>query len=163
MVTTTKDGRTVPVTDETVEVDVHERRTAEYRPLTELFRELRDESTDLVRNELKLAKIEMSEKMSRIGRNSAYAAFGSVFATAALVILMFAAAAGVYAGLVLGAGMTHMTAGWLAPLIVGGVGVLIGYAFIQKGINTISNESVVPERTAESLRDDKDWIERKVR
>lgn len=134
----------------------------EYRPLTELFRELRDETTDLVRNEVKLARIEISEKVARVGRNSAYAAAGGVIATAALVILMFAATAGVYVALVEAADMDNLTAGWLAPLIVGGVGAVVGYALMHKGVDTIASEGVIPERTADSLRQDRDWLERKV-
>ncbi|MCC6493386.1 MAG: phage holin family protein [Pirellulales bacterium] len=159
MVSTSSDGRAL---HDAPSVDLHDRQRSDYRPLTELFRELRDETTDLVRNEVKLAKIELGEKVSRVGRNSAYAALGSIFSTAALVILMFAAAAGVYAALVEGAGLAHMTSGWLAPLIVGGIGLLIGLALLWKGLRTISSESVVPQRTVDSLRDDKQWVERKV-
>lgn len=159
MVSTTEEGRAVR---DAASPGAYERRVAEYRPLTELFRELRDETTDLVRNEVKLAKIELGEKLSRVGRNSAYTAVGGVVAGASLVILMFAAAAGVYAALVEAADLAHMTAGWLAPLIVGAVGALVGYILIHKGVHTISSESVVPERTVDSLREDKEWIERKV-
>lgn len=162
MVRTTDEGRATHESAASAMHEAHHRRT-EHRPLTELVRELRDETTDLVRNEVKLAKIEISEKVSRVGRNSAYTAIGGVITSAALVILMFAAAAGVYVALVEAADLSHMTAGWLAPLIVGGLGALIGYVLIHKGISSISSESMVPERTVESLREDKEWAERKVR
>jgi uncharacterized membrane protein len=135
----------------------------QHRPLTELVRELRDETTDLVRSEVKLAKLEIGEKVSRISRNSIYAIVGGVIASAALVILLFAAAAGTYAALVQLADMSHMMAGWLAPLAVGLLGAIIGYIFIHKGLHTITSERMVPERTADSLREDKEWLERKVR
>jgi hypothetical protein len=141
--------------------DMHRRH--EYRPLTELVRELRDETTDLVRSEVKLAKIEISEKVSRIGRNSVYTMIGGCITQAALVVLMLAAAAGAYVALVEFADMSHETAGWLGPLAVGLIGAIIGYIFIHKGIHAITSESLVPERTVESLREDKDWAERKVR
>jgi hypothetical protein len=160
VVRTTEEGRAA---HEAATGDSYSRHRTEYRPLTELFRELRDETTDLVRNEVKLAKIEIAEKVSRVGRNSAYTAVGGVIASAALVILMFAATAGVYVGLVEAADLDNMTAGWLAPLIVGGLGAIIGYILIHKGIHTITHESLVPERTADTLREDKEWIERKVR
>jgi uncharacterized membrane protein HdeD (DUF308 family) len=76
---------------------------------------------------------------------------------------MLAAAAGAYVALVEFADLSNMTAGWLGPLAVGLVGAIIGYIFIHKGIHAITSESMVPERTVESLRDDKDWAERKVR
>jgi hypothetical protein len=138
-------------------------RRTEHRPLTELVRELRDETTDLVRNEVRLAKIEISEKVSRIGRNSVYTMIGGALAAASLVVLLLAGAAGAYVALVEFADVSHETAGWLGPLTVGLLGALIGYLFIHKGIHAITSEPVVPERTSESLREDKEWLERKVR
>ena len=98
--------------------------------------------------------------MSRVARAAATAA-GGLIAFAGLLFLLVAATAGLYVGLV-AAGLSHMTSGWLAPLIVGLVVAIIGYALVQKAISTLRNEPVMPERTAESLREDKDWIERKV-
>lgn len=131
------------------------------RSLAELAKELRDESIALVREEVTLAKTEISEKAARVARNGAYLGVGAVVVNAALVVLLIAASAGIYAGLIAG-GFSHMLAGWLSPLIVGVITALIGYALIQKGVSTLSNETIVPERTAQSLRDDKQWIERKV-
>jgi Putative Actinobacterial Holin-X, holin superfamily III len=161
MVQSTYEGRVTHAAAASTAGDVHRRH--EYRPLTELVRELRDETTDLVRSEVKLAKIEISEKVSRIGRNSVYTMIGGCITQAALVVLMLAAAAGAYVALVEFADMSHETAGWLGPLAVGLIGAIIGYIFIHKGIHAISSESLVPERTVESLREDKDWAERKVR
>ena len=72
---------------------------------------------------------------------------------------LIAATVGLYAGLV-AVGLSHMTAGWLAPLIIGAILATIGYGLVQKAINTLKDEQLVPERTAESLRDDKEWLER---
>ena len=161
MVRTTDEGRATHEAAVSATHDLHRRN--EHRPLTELVRELRDETTDLVRSEVKLAKIEISEKVSRIGRNSVYTMIGGAIAQAALVVLMLAAAAGAYVALVEFADFSHETAGWLGPLAVGLLGAIIGYIFIHKGIHAITSESMIPERTVESLRDDKDWAERKVR
>jgi hypothetical protein len=160
MVQSTYEGRATHAAAASAASDVHRRH--EYRPLTELVRELRDETTDLVRSEVKLAKIEISEKVSRIGRNSAYAMIGAAIAQASLVVLLLAAAAGAYVALVQLANLSHETAGWLGPLAVGLLGAIIGYIFIHKGIHAITSESLVPERTVESLREDRDWAERKV-
>ena len=131
------------------------------RSLTGLVRELRDEALTLVRQEVALAKTEISEKASRAARNSAYIGAGSFIAYAGVVILLLAAVVGVYLGLV-AAGLAHATAGWLSPLIVGGVVAAIGYAVMQKGINTLKHETVVPERTVDSIKADKEWMEEKV-
>lgn len=131
------------------------------RSIADLIKELRDETTLLVREEVTLAKTEMSEKVNRVARNAGYLAGGSLMAFAGLIVLLMAASAGLYVGLV-AAGLTHYTAGWLAPLIVGGVVVVIGYAFLQKAITTLKNESMVPERTAKTIQDDKNWMKQKV-
>jgi hypothetical protein len=160
VVQTTYEGRATHAAASTAASDGRHRH--EYRPLTELVRELRDETTDLVRSEVKLAKIEISEKISRVGRNSVYTMIGGAIAQAALVLLLFAAAAGAYVALVQFADMSRDMAGWLGPLAVGLVAAIIGYIFIHKGLSAITSESLVPERTVESLRQDRDWAERKV-
>lgn len=131
------------------------------RSIADLIKELRDETTMLVREEVTLAKTEMSEKVNRVTRNAGYLVGGSLVAFAGLIVLLMAGSAGLYVGLV-AAGLTHYTAGWLAPLIVGGVVVAIGYAFLQKAISTLKHESVVPERTAKTIQDDKNWMKQKV-
>jgi hypothetical protein len=143
--------------------EVHEAHEAhDGRSLTGLVRELRDEALTLVRQEVALAKTEMSEKAARAARNSAYIGAGGFVAFAGLVILLLAAVVGVYLGLV-AAGLTHATAGWLSPLIVGSVVALVGYIVVQKGISTLKRETVVPERTVDSIKADKEWMEEKVR
>ena len=159
MVQSTEQGRATHATAARAS-DGYQRH--EYRPLTELVRDLRDETTELVRSEVKLAKIEISEKVSRVGRNSIYTMIGGAIAQSALVLLMFAAAAGAYVALVEFADMSRHMAGWIGPLAVALIGGLIGYLFIHKGIKAISNEGFVPEKTVDSLRNDRDWAERKV-
>jgi uncharacterized membrane protein YjjP (DUF1212 family) len=131
------------------------------RSVVELLKELRDETTDLVRQEVALAKVEMNEKASRVTRNIAYLAAGAFILHGGFLILLMAASAGVYVGLV-GAGLSHMNAGWLAPLIIGAVFAILGYAFVQKAIGTLKHESIMPEETIASMRHTKDWAQEKV-
>ncbi len=139
----------------------HERHEHNGRSATELVKDLRDEVTHLIRQEVALARVELSEKTSRLIRNAAYLATGGAIAFAGLIILLMAASAGLYVGL-WAAGLTHATAGWLAPLIVGVVVGIIGYAFVQKALNTFKNEPLLPERTVESLEHNKEWMKEKV-
>lgn len=133
----------------------------EERSLTVLVKELRDETITLMRQEVALAKTEMSEKAARVGRNVGYLGAGALVAYAGLIFLLLAATAGIYLGLV-AADVSEATAWWLAPLIVGAVVLVIGYSLIQKAISTLKRETVVPERTAESLQRDKNWMKGKV-
>jgi uncharacterized membrane protein len=131
------------------------------RSATELVKDLRDEVTHLIRKEIELARVEISEKTSRMTRNAAYLATGGAIAFAGLIILLMAASAGLYVGL-WAAGLSHATSGWLAPLIVGLVVGIIGYGFVQKAISTFKREPLMPERTRESMEHNKDWIKEKV-
>jgi xanthine/uracil permease len=82
-------------------------------------------------------------------------------AFAGALLLAMALAAGLYVGLV-AADVSHETAGWLAPLLVGAILAAIGYSLIQKALTALRQESVVPERTVETLKDDKEWAQEKI-
>lgn len=130
--------------------------------LSALIRELRDETTTLLRQEVALAKAEMSEKTSRLTRNFIYIALGGVIAYAALVVLLIAVRDLLMVALV-NAGFALGTALWLAPLIVGVVVGIIGWAMIAKGKKALSQEGLAPEKTMESLREDKEWIQHRAK
>lgn len=129
--------------------------------ITDLLKELRDESMTLVRQEVALAKTEMSEKVSRVGRNLGYLAAGGLVAVVGAIFLLTALVAGVQAILV-AIGLEEV-AGWLAPLLVGATIGLIGYGLIQKALTTLKHESLVPEKTVQTLKEDKEWITNKTR
>ncbi len=131
------------------------------RTLTDLLKELRDESIRLFRQEITLAKTEMSEKASHTGRNIGYLAAGGLVAYAGVILLLMALTVGLYVALV-AMDVSHATAGWLAPLIVGGIVTAIGYGLVQKALSTLKQESLKPERTVETLQDNKNWIKEKV-
>jgi len=130
------------------------------RSIADLLKNLRDESSRLVRQEVALAKTEVSEKAAKLGRNAGYAGVGAALAHAALILLLFGLSALLYWGLT-ELDVDNMIAGWLAPLIVGGLTAAIGYALIQKAISAFKNESLVPEETVTSLKENQEWLQRK--
>ena len=129
--------------------------------LAGLIRELRDETTTLVRQEVKLAKAEMSEKTSRLARNALYVALGGLIAYSALVVLLLAVRDLLTVALV-NAGVSSDVALWLSPLIVGVVVGLVGWAMIVKGKKALANGGLAPSKTLETLRDDKEWAKQKL-
>ena len=131
------------------------------RSVVDLVKELRDETSELLRKEVELARVEISDKVAHVSRNVAYLAVGALILYAGLLILLVAASAGLYVGLV-AAGLSHYVSGWLAPLIIGAVVAAVGYAFLQKAISTLKRESLVPRQTVESAKETKDWIQEKV-
>ena len=123
----------------------------------QLLKELSLESRDLVQQEIALAKAEMTEKASRVGRNIAYLAVGGLIAYAGFMVLLLAASWGLREAL--NETMPDNIAMWLAPLIVGFVVAIVGYILVQKGITTLKNTSLAPRQTIQSIRENKQWLQ----
>jgi len=128
---------------------MEEQRTQfEDRPMAELVRQLSDQTTTLVRQEIELAKAEMTAKGKQVGMGAG--AFGGaglvgLYAVGALTACLILA-------------LSTAVAGWLAALIVGvvyaaiaGVLALIGKKKTQAGAPP------VPERAISSTKEDVEW------
>ena len=132
----------------------------ESRSIIDLFRQLRDESTTLLRQEVALAKTEMSEKAGTVGRNVAVAAVGGAIAHLSLIFLLLAASAGIRVAIEQTNWSAHAI--WIAPLIVGSIVGALGIAMMLYAKKTLTNLSVKPEKTIRSLKEDKEWVQQKV-
>lgn len=142
----------------TYERHTYRARARDGRPISHIVRDLRDEATLLMRQQVELLKAEMTAKVSKWTRNAVYIAVGGFIAYAGFIFLLLAATAGVLFALI-EAGVQQMHALWLAPLIVGFVVAIVGYIFVQKGISTLKRASAMPKRTARTLREDKQWLQ----
>lgn len=131
------------------------------RTVASLLKDLRDETTLLFRQEVALAKQEMSEKVARMARNTGYLIAGTVTVGGGVLMLLLAATAGLYV-LLLMAGVDESISLWLSPLIIGIVFAAIGYGLVQKAISTFQQGSLVPERTMRTIKEDKNWMKEKV-
>ena len=130
--------------------------------IADLIKDLRDEAMLLVRQEVALAKTEISEKMARILRNTVYAIAGALVAFVGVIFILQAATVAIGIGLH-EAGLTEKQSLWASPLILGVIVAIVGTVLISKGIAAVKNESLVPEKTMESLNNDKKWIQNKTR
>ncbi|TWU03858.1 phage holin family protein [Neorhodopirellula pilleata] len=140
---------------------VDEYDAPESRSLSDLIKELRDESVALAREEVALAKTEISEKASAVGRNTGLLIAGSAIAHLGLIFLLLAASYGLYVAIGLAGLPVHAL--WIAPLIVGVVVGGIGLAMFSSAKQALANISPVPQRTKESLKEDKQWLQAKTR
>lgn len=132
------------------------------RGLGELIKELRDETMTLVRQEVALAKTEVSEKASEAGRNAAYLAVGGAVAYAGLLFLLLGLTL-LLTWAFIAADMNRFVAYWLAPLVVGVVVSVIGYALMQKAIHAFSHpERFKPNKTIDSMQENAQWARHKV-
>ena len=138
-----------------------ETMSQETRTIGALIRELFDEARDLFRQEVSLAKTEASEKASVLGRNVAFIAAGGLVAFAGALFIL--AALSVLLGWALqNAGLSPGAAAWLGPAIVGLVVALTGYILVQKGLKTLKDGSLKPERTIQSIKEDKQWTQQRL-
>jgi hypothetical protein len=130
------------------------------RSIGQLLKELTHETSMLLKQEVNLAKTEMSEKASRVGENlGAVAVGGAVALLGAIGLLLFAINA---LASLLSRFMSPGIAVWLAPLIVGGILAAVGYSMIKKALETLKRESITPKRTTQSLQENKEWLKQKI-
>jgi uncharacterized membrane protein YqjE len=123
------------------------------RSLGDLFSELSQEVTTLMRQEVALAKAELNEKVSQLTSGGVFVAAGGFVAYAGLLAII--------AAIIMLLALFMVP--WLAALIVGVVVAIIGYALLQKGLNDIRSATSPPERTVQSLEDDKDMVKEKLK
>jgi hypothetical protein len=135
-------------------------RNKDDRSIGQLLKELTHESSTLLKQEVDLAKTEMSEKASRVGANLGEVAVGGAVALLGAIALVMAAIYGL--GAILNNFLSPETASWLAPLIVGGILAAVGYSMIKKALETLKRESLTPEKTTQSLQENKEWLKQKI-
>lgn len=110
-----------------------------------LFVELSDDLSHLVRQELALAKSEISENFNRGRQGVVLIAAGGLFAFAGVLVLLAAA--------VIGLGAAIDSYG-LAALIVGAVVVVIGLMLYFSGKGKLDRVNLIPEKAIDSLERD---------
>ncbi len=123
------------------------------RPIGELFRELATETSTLVRQEVKLATTELTEKATYAGKQAGYVAVGSLLGALSLLALM--------AALILGLG--NVMALWESALLVGAVVAVVAYVVIHHGISALKKLDPAPAQTVLSLKENKKWVQEQVR
>jgi hypothetical protein len=126
---------------------VHQNELRE-QPIGELLKQLANESTTLMRQELELAKAEMREKAGKAGPG-----FG-MWGAAGLVGLLAAGALTAFLILALDGAMPN----WLAALLVGLVYAAIAGVLYVNGKHRVEDAgSPVPQKTIESVKEDVQW------
>jgi hypothetical protein len=124
------------------------------RPIGELMRELSQQTTTLMKQELDLAKAEMREKGKRAGVGI------GMWGAAGVVALLALGALTAFFILVLDEVMPN----WLAALIVAAVyGAVAGVLYLQGRERVEEAGSPVPEQTVETLKEDVQWAKDQTR
>jgi hypothetical protein len=121
------------------------------RSMGSLLRDLAEGSATLVKNEVRLARIEVTGMLRAVGVGTAEIAVGGVLAL--LGLLAF------FTGFVLLPGDQWLRDRyWLAALIVTLVAGVVALWFAKKGLALLSPQRLVPDETIASLKEDKEWL-----
>lgn len=122
---------------------------AREKSLGELFGDLTRDTATLVRQEVALARTELSEKATKIGKDVGTIAAGGAVAYAGLIVLLIGFAAGLVA-----AGM----AAWAAYVLVGLIVLAVGAFIAWQGCTALKNVDPMPRETVETLKEDARWV-----
>jgi uncharacterized membrane protein YqjE len=129
-------------------------QTNDERSLGELFGDLARDMGTLVSQELALARTELTEKATRVGKEIAMLAVGGLVAYAGLLAIIAAVIV-----LIADLGVPL----WISALVVGLVIAGIGYLLVQRGITALRHEDFAPRQTIESIKEDAQWAKEQVR
>ena len=123
------------------------------KPLGELFSDLAAEMSNLVRQEVNLAKVEVGQKARHVGRNIGYLVVGGAIAYAALLAVI--------AAIILL--LDRVMPSWGASLLVGVVVAGIGWLLIGKAVSALQQTDVTPRETVETLKEDAAWVKQQIK
>ena len=132
---------------------INENRPLENLPLGDLLGDLATNMSNLVRQEVALAKVEITQKAKHVGRNVGYLVIGGAVAYAALLAIIAAII------MLLAKVMPH----WGSALIVGAVVGAIGWMLIGKAMVALQQTDLTPRETVETLKEDATWMKQQIK
>jgi len=132
---------------------MNENRSMENRPLGDLFGDLAGEMSNLVRQEVALAKVELGQKAKYVGRNVGYLVVGGAVAYAAMLAVIAAI-------IML---LAKVMPNWGATLLVGVVVAGISWLLIGKALTALQQTEVTPRETVETLKEDATWMKQQIK
>ena len=127
------------------------------RSIGALLRDLAEGSATLVRDEVRLAKIELGGAVTGIGKGTAFVAMGAVLA--------LLGGLAVVAGIVLLVGDQWLPADryWLAALILLVITGAIAAWFAKRGMALLAPSQLAPNETVTTLKEDKEWLKQRLK
>jgi hypothetical protein len=124
----------------------------EERSVGELFSELANETSTLIRQEMSLATAEMTAKLTEVGKNAGFVAAGGMVGFAAFLTLLAAIVAA----------LSYVMPVWLSALIVAVVVGGIAYYLISSSLAALKRTSLAPTETVITLKEDAQWLKKQV-
>lgn len=125
------------------------------RSIGSLLRDLAEGSATIVRNEVRLAKIEITEMLRALGVGTGLVASGGV--------LLLVGGLALLTGVIMLAGDQWLgDAYWLAALIVTALLAALTWWFVAKGKRALTPQRLAPDQTVATLKEDKEWLKRQL-
>ena len=124
----------------------------EDRSLGELFSELAKDTSTLVRQEVALAQVELTQKATTVGKNVGFLVVGGAVGYAALLCLL--------ATVIIG--LSYFIPAWLSALLVSIAVGIVAYVLINKALTALKNADLTPRQTVETLKEDAQWLKNQV-
>lgn len=118
----------------------------------DLFGNLSQNFSTLVREEIRLAQVEMKQKGKKAASSLVSLAIGGFIAYAGFLVLLAAAVLG----------LSYFMWPWLAAVIVGVLVAVIGAVMLVSGLSRLQEIDPAPKQTIETLKEDREWIKRQV-
>ena len=124
------------------------------QPIGELFKQLSEETSTLIRQELALARAELTEKGKEAGKGA------GLFGGAGVAGLMALGAFTAFVILLL----DKAVAAWLAALIVAVVYAAVAGALAMRGKERVQQATPpTPEQTVDTVKEDVEWAKSRTR
>ena len=126
------------------------------RRVTALLRDLAEGSAELVRGEVRLARLELGTAAGAAAKGTTFTALGGV-----LLLLGTLAA---FTGLILLIGDQWLPRDlyWLGALLVALIAGGVAAWFAQRGRAALSPSALAPHETVATLKEDKEWLKQRL-
>lgn len=134
----------------------------EERSLGDLFSELATETSTLVRQEVALAQVELTQKATKAGKQIGFLVVGGAIGYAALLVILAAIVILLTQIISSVSGWTNVASASLSSAIVGVIVAGIAYMLVTNALAKLKNTDLTPRKTIESVKEDAQWIKDQV-
>ena len=125
------------------------------RSIGALLRDLAEGSATLLRQEVRLARLEFATLFRSVGAGTALTAVGGVLAL--IGTLTF------FTGIILLAGDQWLRDHyWIAAMIVTAITGAMAYWLAMRGMSLLSPRQLAPVQTVATLKEDKEWLKQQL-
>jgi uncharacterized membrane protein YqjE len=123
------------------------------RPFSRIFQDIMSHVTEIIRSEVRLARVEVREDLKQVSNAGVFLVIGAVFALYALGFILLGAVSA----------LETTMAPWLAAVIVGVGAAVVALIFVQVGRTKLKQASLKPDKTIQSLQENVTWMKKQTK